>query len=219
MAATLVQVKTKNYAGGSTTTITLDTAPTTGNVLVLTWGTSSNSSDLSTPSGGGVTTWVKQAESTARRSASVWSGIVDTTPSANIVVSGTVTMQMSVSEWNGLDSGGTLVQGFTLKNAQGTTTTGANCSHTPTASSNVVLIYVDGQQANSATGPSAGWTAMVAAAGVGPSAYQIVTGASGAYSNKFSLVTNYNEWDACIVAFNVAAAGTPASASRGIHAV
>lgn len=189
-------------------TITMDAASTTGNTLIFAWGTSSTS-DCTGPSGGGVTTWVKDAESTARRSCSIWSGVVDTTPSAVITVSamaGTNTAA-DVSEWSGLDSGGTLVQGFSIKNAQGTAASGANCSHTPTSSSDVVLIYVNGQQSNSATGPSAGWTALTAAGGIGPSAYQIVTAASGAYSNKFSIANNYVVWDAAIVAYNVASGG------------
>lgn len=189
-------------------TITMDAASTTGNTLIFAWGTSSTS-DCTGPSGGGVTTWVKDAESTARRSCSIWSGVVDTTPSAVITVSamaGTNTAA-DVSEWSGLDSGGTLVQGFSIKNAQGTAASGANCSHTPTSSSDVVLIYVNGQQSNSATGPSAGWTALTAAGGIGPSAYQIVTAASGAYSNKFSIANNYVTWDAAIVAYNVASGG------------
>lgn len=220
MAGTLVQLKTKTFTGGTSTTLTLDAAPTTGNVLILTWGTSNSTADASTPTGGGCTTWTKQGESSTRRSTSIWTGIVDTTPSANVVMPGTVTMSFTVTEWSGLDSGGTLVQGSAqLASASGTVASGANSTITPTSSTDVVLIASFGIQSNTSSGPTAGWTDILAFGTIHAASYRVVTSASGAYTNKYGIASDFVGWDSVCIAFNVAAAGTPAVASRGIHAL
>lgn len=218
--ASLVQLKTKTFTGGTSTTLTLDATPTPGNLLILTWGTSNSTADASTPTGGGVTTFAKDGESSTRRSTSIWSGLVGGSPSANVVMPGTVTMSFTVSEWSGLDTGGTLIQGSpVLNSASGTVASGANSSITPTSASDVVLISSFGIQSNTSSGPTAGWTDILAFGTIHAASYRVVTNASGAYTNKYGIASDFVGWDSVCIAYNVAAAGTPAVASRGIHAL
>lgn len=206
-----VQHKPGTGAGG-TTNVVLDAAPTAGNVLVLTRGSSSGGvADLSSVSGGGVTTWVKSHSSSVSRHVEVWRGVVDTTPSATVTFNNNfANCGWDVSEHSGLDTAA-LPHGTPVANNGGgvAPTTVSTSAFTPTAAADVLLIASAGISGGGSTGAvTGGFTDILATGVTNPVAYQYITGASGSYTATWA-AANYTSWDAVIVAFNVSGGGPP----------
>jgi hypothetical protein len=203
-AATLVQQNTGN-GGGATTlnslTVTLASATKVGNLLIMVganWCTS-----LNTPTGGGVTTWLRAAFSTSNTNVEIWYGTVDTSSATGVTA--TVTgctggMWMNLTEWSGL--WGVVDQAAALA---GTTSPASAGSITTTNASDLVIFGVADPSGNTYGSPSLGgtpgpWTAMTAI--TSPAAqsswYQNVS-ATGTFNPTVS--ETKHAWDAAMATF------------------
>lgn len=100
MSTERLQKKDASSASSAALAVVLDTVPRAGNTLIL-WGGATGST--TTPTGGGVTTWLVIKSFGVSSAADLWYGIVDTTPSATITynLSAAARCTAKVEEWSG----------------------------------------------------------------------------------------------------------------------
>ena len=209
MAAVLVQSKTGSGYGGSTN-IVLDSTPTTGNVLIFKHGQGSKTL-CSQPTGGGVTTWAS-VTSNNRRACRQSYGVVGGSPSATVNFNNNFLLgSWTLEEWSGLDTA-SLVQGSSTNDGQGAT---ASVTHTPTASSDVMLAANAAIQNGATSNVGGGFSDILGSGSIGPSAHRTVTGASGSYTPSWSTTNAYTVWDAVVVAYKVAASASHSQSVAG----
>lgn len=196
----------------TTTTITLPVLPTAGSVLILILGSgSASAATVSSVSGGGVTTWVKQNEvtTTSGPTVSIWSGVVGTTPSTSIT--GTWGTKISSTKWWGYVevTGVTAFDaGTTVKTATSTTISSNTLA---TALADEIVIF--GFAVTAATGTLGaygnGFTTIFndASSQRGGCAYKIETSIQSAESSSIT-ETNSRLWVATIAGWKGTAANT-----------
>lgn len=199
----VVDFVTSSAGNPGSTTLTLPGgAPSIGDVLILSCGSSSGS-DASDPASGqgGVTTWEPWI-STVRRSSQIWFGVVDDTPSASVIFNNQFrNSQRTLARVQGLNLA-SLLHGTPLaaNNQNSNPTAGA---FTPTAGADVLLFSAIASQVATVVDPSSPWVNL-ATTGIGPCAYRIVTGASGNYQAAWDTTNGFATWDAQLLAFNLA---------------
>lgn len=199
MGATIVQGVASTGTTSTNLTLTLPNPTTPGNTLIFVWG-SSSTVGVSAGSGGGVTTWAKTAESKVRRSCSLWSGLVDTTPAAAATLTHSSAARNGyLFEVSGLKAGATPIVG--TNNGQNAN---AAASVTPTAGKQYLIVAVEGSQVNTNSGPTNSFTPLYANGSIGPSGYRILTADGSTYSTGWGTGNSFAIWDECIVAFEIA---------------
>lgn len=211
-AIALVRQATGTAASGTSVSVTI-TAPTAGDMLILTLRSNPLNSTVSAVSGGGCT-WSSVIAGATNRVAAIWkcpnssgSGTTITITLANA----TTNSIANVSEWSGMDSSGT---------TDGTSTTsGANATPASTAISttnaNDLVVAVMGWGATSGavfnTGPNNSFTALTTTSNVAfDAAYQIES-STGSYSTGYGVGGTGPVWDFEAAAFkaSVVANTTP----------
>lgn len=206
---TLVNQHLEGLSSFGGKTFTLSFTPTAGNVLVALYGATNDHQFNSISSTN--TTWTKQyGPSGLSDSCGIATGIVGSSPGTSVTVShsGSGIGGICIQEWSGLDTS-SLVDG-SVGTGSGTGTTLGTQSVTPTGGGYVVLFSVCGAHSDLTGGPSGSWNAAMPYNGNGvnytrraPSAYLVVTSASGSYSTSWTYGSS-STWTGAIIALNVA---------------
>lgn len=200
--AQLVQQKARDSATATSLSLTLDTPPTSGNMLVMMGA--GPSAQLDGVSGGGVATWTRAAFSPVHTNMEIWFGVTDGS-SSTVTISlaqSDASLSMLVSEWSGLAT--TLALDGASANAGATSPASAG-SITTTHAHDLLLFAVSDYTPNSFGTPS-GFTALTPLAGNQTGVNQVgwyreVT-TTGTYSA--SVTETRHEWDAVLVALKIA---------------
>lgn len=190
MALSLVTQATVATGGFATSRNVTISAPSAGNLLVATIGTTNTAGETTGVTGGGVTTWAELHKSAfTNYHVAIWWGVVDDTPTTTVTLTAnnSKAWAVNVSEWTGASAWAA----DTNKNrATATSTSKGSGSATPSTSGDFLHISIgfhSGGQDPSA-GPTDGFTGLTQAkitsgGGTGntnDSAYRIDSGAATA---------------------------------------
>lgn len=206
----------------TTTVITLPSAITAGSMLVLTGVGAGGGIEVTSVSGGGIITWVKEIRQSASNIgyAFVWYGLSSLGGSLSISVSrngynnNSTSTVVNIAEYSGVQLIETVVDGTPSSNSSGHTPADSG-NTTPSSGTEVLLIGCAGQQpaGNPFAGITSGFTALSTPDGqfFGPG-YQVVSSATGSYNfgwatGGFSSGAGYMNWGSIIVAFKSASGG------------
>lgn len=201
----LVQQAVGTYPGsGTTITVTLGSAPTAGNDLLLGFEAANTPAIVSVASTNAI--WGIRAGSHTNRAVELWEAL-NVGASAGTIVTITFASALAgsaganVSEWSGLAK--TSAADQTNTNSGNSTAIATN-SITPAQGVAQVLISVCRSGGTVSGGPSAGWTALTSpdASSRGFLAYQIVSSTNGSYSNAYTQATS--TWEALIASYKAA---------------
>lgn len=201
--AALVQQKTSTVTSGTMAAITLDSATTAGNLLVVCVTT--RSATVSGISGGG--TWTE----TKYQGGSVYAGIwscpnCSSTSSVTVTLSGDTSVDscVSVQEYSGIEASPV----DTTNSGSGTAATMATGSVTPSQANNLV-VGMAGVRGTLVSGPTGSFTALTSAITATPynlfAAYKVQTAADAASTSWTNNDVGFG-WSAVIVAYKATAA-------------
>lgn len=226
MAIALVQQSTAVLDPfNSTTSYVMASFPAAGSMLVVQGVGNLANVEVTSISGGGVTTWVKEIHVAAPNVGYVfsWYGLNASGASKTVSITrngynnNSIQTPVNVAEFSGIQTIETVVDG-TPSSASGTHAPAASGTTTPTSGTSVLLLGNAGQQpaGNVFAGITSGFTAMSTTDGqfFAP-AYQIVSSATGSYgfgwaTGGFSSGAGYMNWGATIIAYK-ASGGAPAN--------
>lgn len=198
----LVQQKSRANGTATSLSLTLDTPPTSGNTLVMMGA--GPSAPLDGVSGGGVATWTRAAFSPVHANVEIWVGVTDGSSSTVTITlaSSDSSLTMMVNEWSGLAT--TLaLDGAT---ADAGMTSPASAGPISTTHAHDLLLFAVADFTPNTFGTPAGFTALAGEAGQVTGVNQVgwyreVT-SIGTYSP--SVTETRHEWDACLIALEVA---------------
>lgn len=213
--STLVQKNDNQSASTGSLVVTLPGVTTAGNTLIV--AVVNNNGFVTSITGGGVTTWAARKRSGVTEPTEIWSGLVDTTPSAAVTVNVIAASRVNakVMEWTGA-----LTVDVT-NSASGSSVTPDSGSVTPTQTNDLVVAAV-GIFATISAGPTGGFTDQGInngtsgsfGLGVGTLLETSIVAADATWTAGSS------GWDGVIVAFKTptggGGGGTPTYASSGI---
>jgi len=219
----VVQEATNSSSGTATTVATFANPLTAGNMVVAIvaaqyWAAGTHL--ISAPSGGGGGTWNLEAAADGLNSRSE---AVEVWTSANVAGGATqITANHNaysghriwVLEVSGMPTTGPVADG-TPGAAGGRSNTANPGTTTPTSGEDVLLISANTWAATSISTPTS-YTAMTGTS-IGRCAYRVVTGPSGSYGGSWTGgSTNYEIWNAVVVALQGAGGGGPTFTPRGL---
>ena len=147
----LVQEQTRFATSGAQLTVTLTSAPTNGNLLVMIGA--ANSGALTTVTGGGVASWARATFAASNANIEVWYGATDGTQSP-ISISRTgngLAIWLSVTEWSGLAPSSALDKAAA---SSGTSTTASAGTISTTTDRDLLLFAVADENAGMFGTPS-----------------------------------------------------------------
>ncbi len=196
----LVQQKGRERTASASLDVTLDAAPTTGNLLVVIGGAVSG--QLDAVSGGGVASWTRAAFSPISANCEIWFGATNGSSSTVTISlpSSTSSMTMLVTEWSHVAA---MLDGATVNAIAGSP---ASAGSITTTNAHDLLLFAIANFTPNTNGSLAGYTPLTTLpgtqTGVQQAAWYREVTTTGTYAPSIT-ITN-NEWDACLVALKVA---------------
>lgn len=194
----LVQRTSDSIASGTTLSVTMPAAPTSGHLLVMVGGT--NIAPLASLTGG-TATWTRATFSTSYPNIEVWFGVADGTSTVTITANGTTGLTLAVSEWSGLVTTSPLDAAI----ANSGTTSPASAGMITTSHAPDLVIFAVADYLNNTFGTPTGgaWIELDHAVSNSEQVvwYQVAT-SPGTYEGQVSETDH--RWDAALVAFRIA---------------
>lgn len=184
MPISLVQQATGSWSSGSSYTISLGSAPASGDVLVLGSAGAGTTVSISSLSQTGVT-WSKATSTTTNKDVEIWYGVAGASAGTTLTVTlsrtATAAIDGNLSEWSGIATSSELLSGG-YSSTSGTSATPTTSLVSPTSGKSALIYGVALQGGTFSSGPTGGFTALSTPNSSWQFGYVLVPSTTGSYS-------------------------------------